>query len=304
MNSEGKSQSKGDALYMEEDYQGAVEVYDSLLSTGGVASPGLTLLHRGMAKIKLGKYSSSISDLIEARIRDKELESVSLEFEARALFYSEDFKMATDKFNEALEKCEERRRKIEPWIYKCKKEIEGPSQEEAKRAVTTSGSVTKKQQVPPQITKIDYYQNKEDVIVTIIFKPKLTEAQKKMIGITLGVEEVVIECEELALVKRISLFSSIQPAQSTFRFGVNLELKLRKHMEGMSWMKLEKEQVETGGVVLRDNIMKEAPPPSYPSSSKKQSNWNTIDKEMEKELKKEKPEGEAAMMGMFRDIFS
>ena len=35
---------------------------------------------------------------LEARIKDKSLEASALEFEARALFYSEDFKMAEEKF--------------------------------------------------------------------------------------------------------------------------------------------------------------------------------------------------------------
>lgn len=55
---------------------------------------------------------------------------------------------------------------------------------------------------------------------------------------------------------------------------------------------------------MRDNIVASSKPPSYPSSSKKNLNWSQVDRDIDQELKKEKPEGEAAMMGMFRDIFS
>ena len=74
-------------------------------------------------------------------------------------------------------------------------------------------------------------------------------------------------------------------------------------MVGMQWLKLEKEEMAEG-VVLRDNLMTDNKPPSYPSSSKRAQDWGKVDKEMEAQLKKEKPEGEAAMMGMFKDIFS
>ena len=44
--------------------------------------------------------------------------------------------------------------------------------------------------------------------------------------------------------------------------------------------------------------------PQYPSSSKTKKNWSDVDKKMQKEIESEKPEGEAAMMGMFKEIFA
>lgn len=236
-------------------------------------------------------------------MEDAELTATSLEFEARALFHSEDFKMADRKFRAALKTNPELSDRLDAWILKCKREIEGKEIKAEISDFKKPEPQPTKQTSPPQITKVDYYQNQEDVNVTLIFKPKLTEAQKKCIKIILGQEEVQIESAELKINKKLRLYSSIQPDKSTYRFGVHLELKLKKHMAGMQWMKLEQQDMGDG-VVMRDNIVAASQPPSYPSSSKKHLNWNEVDRDIEKELKKDKPEGEAAMMGMFRDIFA
>lgn len=48
----------------------------------------------------------------------------------------------------------------------------------------------------------------------------------------------MIESEALNINKKLRLYSSIQPDKSNYRFGVHLELKLKKHMTGMQWLKL------------------------------------------------------------------
>lgn len=83
------------------------------------------LLRRGITKLKLGKYSSAISDFNDSRMEDAELTSQCLEFEARALFYSQEFKMAEKKFTSALKAKPELSSRLDPWILKCKREIEG-----------------------------------------------------------------------------------------------------------------------------------------------------------------------------------
>ena len=41
----------------------------------------------------------------------------------------------------------------------------------------------------------------------------------------------------------------------------------------------------------------------YPSSNAKKKNWNDIEKEAEKELAEEKPEGDEALNKLFREIY-
>lgn len=43
--------------------------------------------------------------------------------------------------------------------------------------------------------------------------------------------------------------------------------------------------------------------PSYPTSSKKQKNWDAIDKDIAKEMANEKPEGDAALNSLFKQIY-
>lgn len=87
---------RADALFIQERLQEALDAYDAIYKQD--SSLAIVQLRRGITKLKIGKYSSAISDLVEARIKDKSLEASALEFEARALFYSEDFKMAEEKF--------------------------------------------------------------------------------------------------------------------------------------------------------------------------------------------------------------
>ena len=45
------------------------------------------------------------------------------------------------------------------------------------------------------------------------------------------------------------------------------------------------------------------PKPSYPSSSKVKRDWSALDKEIEKEIADDKPEGDAALNGLFKQIY-
>ena len=43
--------------------------------------------------------------------------------------------------------------------------------------------------------------------------------------------------------------------------------------------------------------------PSYPTSSKQKKDWGKLDKEIEKDLAKEKPEGDGALNALFKQIY-
>lgn len=43
--------------------------------------------------------------------------------------------------------------------------------------------------------------------------------------------------------------------------------------------------------------------PSYPTSSKKHKDWSKIDHDIAKEMAKEKPEGEAGLNELFKQIY-
>ena len=74
---------------------------------------------------------------------------------------------------------------------------------------------------------------------------------------------------------------------------------MKKQVENVNWMGIEK-----GGdtkTLATQIITTNAPNvPSYPTSSKKKKNWDEIDREINKEMKNEKPEGDAALNGLFK----
>ena len=79
-----------------------------------------------------------------------------------------------------------------------------------------------------------------------------------------------------------------------------IELKLTKETPGVQWQGVEK------GSASGVNVIPSTQPsamPSYPSSSKKKANFNQLDKEIERELENDKPEGDQALNGLFKQIY-
>ena len=81
----------------------------------------------------------------------------------------------------------------------------------------------------------------------------------------------------------LELANEIDPAHSEKQAtSKKIEIKLKKVLEGASWM-----QVEKGGkqVLMATSSQNIDAKPSYPTSSKNgQKDWNKIDKDIQKEL--------------------
>lgn len=80
-----------------------------------------------------------------------------------------------------------------------------------------------------------------------------------------------------------------------------IELKLKKAIENVNWMGVEKGG-EAKLLATSVNYNTEVKP-SYPSSSKTKKNWDQIDKEVTKEMANDKPEGDAALNSLFKQIY-
>ncbi len=88
------------------------------------------------------------------------------------------------------------------------------------------------------------------------------------------------------------------PSESTNTAAAKkIELKLRKGVDGVGWLKIEK-----GGEakLLATGPVSQGPVPSYPTSSKNKKNWDQLDKQITKDLSMEKPEGDAALNSLFK----
>ena len=81
-------------------------------------------------------------------------------------------------------------------------------------------------------------------------------------------------------------------------------LTLKKAIENVNWISLEKgvevKPLTIAAPITTNGVQKT---PSYPSSSKIKKNWDKIDKEITKEESKDKPEGDAALNALFKQIY-
>ena len=55
-----------------------------------------------------------------------------------------------------------------------------------------------------------------------------------------------------------------------------------------------------GGASAIPSAALNGPRPAYPTSNKNKKDWSKMDKELEKELANDKPEGDAALNGLFK----
>lgn len=80
-----------------------------------------------------------------------------------------------------------------------------------------------------------------------------------------------------------------------------IEVKLKKTVDNVNWVTLEAQNVSGASAIPAAAT---GPVPAYPTSSKKKKDWGALDKEIEKELADEKPEGDAALNGLFKQIYA
>jgi len=82
-----------------------------------------------------------------------------------------------------------------------------------------------------------------------------------------------------------------------------VEVTLEKAVEGTQWRGLRvsdcvPSRPATSGQSTSAGVTQ------YPSSSCRRHDWDRVDKEIQKELSKEKPEGDEALNELFREIYS
>jgi suppressor of G2 allele of SKP1 len=148
--------------------------------------------------------------------------------------------------------------------------------------------------------KFDWYQNANTAYVS--YKANSPESASQVeVVFSEHSYELKLDGKSLAVVE---LINPIIPDQSSKSAVVKkLEIKLAKKDVGANWMGLEK-----GGkqslMAASASVPQTSGPPSYPSSKRKDFNYDKLDKQMQKELDAEKPEGEGALNSMFQQIYA
>jgi suppressor of G2 allele of SKP1 len=122
---------------------------------------------------------------------------------------------------------------------------------------------------------------------------------KNLLEVSFGQEslEVVAEGHEILSIK---LSNKVVSSQCSYTCGMKkMEFKLKKVTDNSSWSHLEAVEGQLSSaqpmVPLQGNSV-----PSYPTSSKKKTDFSKVDKEISKDLSKDKEEGEGALNDLFK----
>ena len=107
----------------------------------------------------------------------------------------------------------------------------------------------------------------------------------------------------------IELYDAVVPGECTVSYRpTKVELKLKK-ASSLNWPALQRTATAlaptvTGPApVATASATTTAPKPAYPTSSKKGTNWDKVEKVIEEEEAAETPEGEEALQKLFKQIY-
>jgi suppressor of G2 allele of SKP1 len=263
--------------------------------------------------VNLGQYSQAIDTLEET----KELDTYGKYLYSKALFLNGEFERAlieTQKLKEAssfdglnADEAQELKQHLEVLSRKVQMEVTNQekigtindaaylsSQKTAKANPVTEAAPVKSAPSPID-KKYDWYQNPSYVFISYkVSSPEVSQEAE----VTFEDSAVNITYKDQTI--RLELTNQIVPEESAKQATAKkIELKLKKSLENVNWMGVEKggeakllaTAIPTPGAEIK---------PSYPTSSKNKKNWDSIDKEIKKQEAEDKPEGDSALNALFK----
>jgi suppressor of G2 allele of SKP1 len=278
--------------------------------------------------LKLGKFVEALEDA-EKSLKVDSKSHMALHWKGVALFYLSDFATSKLAFEASLRACAEAKVPRGIWIRKCDAELSGStlplggvvaevSKVHAAASSTATAAPEPKPPAPappkaevshapesvaPKETTIsgkkpikrEWYQNSSTVFITIFQKGM----QKENVKADFQDKELSLNMklpggDDDTYTLDLELFDSIEPEKCSIDISqVKVEVSLTKKNLGVQWSSLEKAKV----------VAAASDGPAYPSSSKVKRDWDQIDKDIEADFKKEKPEGDAALNNLFKQIY-
>jgi tetratricopeptide (TPR) repeat protein len=164
-----------------------------------------------------------------------------------------------------------------------KAELESAKVEEGSEQTTGDGMNIK--DVPH-----DWYQNNDFVFLTVLKKKDAGEW-----NVTIDSQDVFVYKPDGKKI-HVQLANHVDLSGSVFtQTEKKVEIKLKKADHGIVWSALIKGEIDAKPKEFT---------PSYPTSNPNKKDWSKVDRNIEKEFIKEKPEGDDAMNNLLKQIYS
>ena len=323
MSSEAKV-NEGNEAFMDEDYDGALECYNAALE----ADPNNynALVRRSQTYCKLGKFARAVTDAQKA-IETNPDNPAAYYHKAMACFENEEFGGARKAAQAGLKRNPKAKmaNELKLLLQKCQAEFDeedeqsdsdsdmdvpaaAPPKEEPKKeesaapaAAPAAAAPAGPSGSPAEGTKVrhDWVQNNDAVTITLYIK----DTERKDVAVELGKKSASVTVQMLAgreYSMEWELFDEIVPEKSTHTvLRTKIEMRLVKAHPGVAWRSLTADASDPADAAFS----RPTPPSAAPTSSKNgPKNWDKIVEDFEAE--EPKPEGDAALDALFKQIFA
>jgi len=306
--------NEANSAFIDEEYDQALELYSKAIESD--CNQPEYFLKRCIAYQKVNKFKESINDAdmaIKISKGNQKIASKAYLRKGISEFESELYNEAKSDFEVAntlipndtiLKKWQKKITEKEtqnPSLFKKEETSTLQPQQEVSNSTTTEQSATTEQpqqvQQPPQRVRHEWFQNENYVTISVFIKKVKPETvtidlEERALSLTIKLPTGSDFCFDLD-----PLAHEIIPGESKYSvLSTKIEIKLKKKVTGIKWSVLEGEDENN---LTQVTTVNDADKPSYPSSSKKKYDWDSL----EKSIEDEKPEGDAALNNLFQQIY-
>ncbi len=261
--------------FIQRKFHSAIESFSSIKSSENKQEQILAYSYIGSCFIELSQYDKAIEILSEGL----KINPHSFELNHKlgiALFKCKNFEEADKVFRTALisSSNSEERQKLIIWQTKASIELEQIKIAQMKKIGNIKFSN-------------NWYQSDSTVVVSLDCNIPLNKVKCEILYESTAISVLIDTVKAYS----INLSNKITPQSCTHKIlSQKIELSLCKEVKGFNWITLDSQSA---------NKVQ-----SYPTSCKNKVDFSEIDKELNSEFKKDKPEGNDAMMKLFKEIYA